>query len=65
MFSPMFYVAVVCGLIAGGGGAIFAAPTAWITAGLDAPRIMQAQQCAISNLNDTALGEASDEGLSQ
>lgn len=61
MFSPMFYVAVVCGLLAGGGTAIFAAPTHWLTAGLDAPRIMQAQTCAIS----TMTAGAAHEGLSQ
>ena len=52
---------LVLGLIAGGDVAVVGAPTAWVTSGLDAPRIMQAQACAI----ETLAAGAANEGPSQ
>ncbi len=44
------FICLTLGLLSGGGAAILTAPTAWVTTGLDAPRIMQAQTCAIQDL---------------
>ena len=57
MWFPWMFAFLVLGLIAGGDVAVVGAPTAWVTSGLDAPRIMQAQACAIETLAAGAANE--------
>jgi hypothetical protein len=46
----LLFICLTLGLIAGGGTAVITAPTHWLTAGMDAPEIITAQQCAVSDL---------------
>lgn len=46
----LLFLAVALGLLSGGGIEVIAAPTAWLTSGMDAPRIMRAQVCAVEAL---------------
>lgn len=57
----LLFLAVALGLLSGGGIEVIAAPTAWLTAGMDAPKIIRAQQCAI----ETLAAGAANEGPSQ
>ena len=51
MTAPwLLFLTVTLGLISGGGLAILTAPMAWFVTGLDAPRIIEAQTCALSVL---------------
>jgi hypothetical protein len=50
MFFPWMFAFLVLGLVAGGGIEVIAAPTRWATSGLEAPRIMEAQVCALEAL---------------
>lgn len=46
----LLFLCVTLGLIAGGGTEILSAPTQWLVEGRNAPRIMQAQVCALEAL---------------
>lgn len=46
----LLFLCVTLGLIAGGGVEVIAAPTRWLVSGLDAPRIIEAQVCALEAL---------------
>lgn len=51
MTAPwLLFLTVTLGLVSGGGVAILTAPTAWVVEGRNAPRIMQAQACAMEVL---------------
>lgn len=57
MYFPWMFAFLAIGLLAGGGVAVVAAPTRWLTAGMDAPTIMQAEACVISTLTAGAANE--------
>lgn len=46
----LLFICLTLGLIAGGGAAVITAPVAWVVAGMDAPKITTAQQCAVEDL---------------
>ena len=46
----LLFICLTLGLVSGGGADVIAAPVRWVTSGMDAPRIMQAQTCAMEVL---------------
>jgi hypothetical protein len=51
MTAPwLLFCTLTLGLLAGGGVAVIAAPTAWLVSGLDAPEISRALTCAVAVL---------------
>lgn len=46
----LLFICLTLGLISGGGADVIAAPVRWVVSGMDAPRIVQAQVCAIEGL---------------